>query len=444
MESAKKQKENVGFVLNRMYTGSYLSTNLGHEVINMFQADNGKHYLYLNSRGNLVGRALTSKYMLLVVYIGDQRVEVIGLAKNIVAIDSAKCNLSEKIGKIDKKIFEKQNLYIEKEHITYGGVHLLDIFNDAEQQNIYVSYEADPENFFIPKQRIILSFKKDRSIKDDKVEDGIYKLGNYDFGSTTLHQYIESGKDYDKLESVITNEKLWILSNEKVEIADNCLIKKDSLIDICGMLFDENKFSNALAYFIRKYTELWRDFFILKSGMSLNLPFEVSREVDIKSKFKDLKDGGRIDLQINDGKHWIIIENKIKSKINKTQKDKTWDSSQLKRYMAYIKKIAPTDNKENSRTYVLTPNYNMLSLGDTGFQLLNYSEICLFLKGKKEVETDEDFKSFYKAMLYHSYNNECMSMYEKMKEEFYNRIYKFTMISKKEASKSCINYKVKY
>lgn len=36
-------------VLNRIYAGRYLSTHLGHEVINMFQADNGKHYLYLNA-----------------------------------------------------------------------------------------------------------------------------------------------------------------------------------------------------------------------------------------------------------------------------------------------------------------------------------------------------------------------------------------------------------
>ena len=36
-------------VLNRLYAGRYLSTHLGHEVINMFQADNGKHYLYLNA-----------------------------------------------------------------------------------------------------------------------------------------------------------------------------------------------------------------------------------------------------------------------------------------------------------------------------------------------------------------------------------------------------------
>ncbi len=29
-----------GIVLNRMYVGDYLSSNLGHEVINLYQADN--------------------------------------------------------------------------------------------------------------------------------------------------------------------------------------------------------------------------------------------------------------------------------------------------------------------------------------------------------------------------------------------------------------------
>jgi hypothetical protein len=40
------QSREKGIVLNRMYTGSYLSSNLGHEVINMFQADDDNYYLY--------------------------------------------------------------------------------------------------------------------------------------------------------------------------------------------------------------------------------------------------------------------------------------------------------------------------------------------------------------------------------------------------------------
>ncbi len=36
-----------GIVLNRMYVGKYIFDNLGHEIINMYAADNGFHYLYL-------------------------------------------------------------------------------------------------------------------------------------------------------------------------------------------------------------------------------------------------------------------------------------------------------------------------------------------------------------------------------------------------------------
>ena len=38
-------------VISRMYSGEYLDANLGHEVINLFKADDGKHYIYLNHDG---------------------------------------------------------------------------------------------------------------------------------------------------------------------------------------------------------------------------------------------------------------------------------------------------------------------------------------------------------------------------------------------------------
>ena len=95
-------------VLNRMYTGSYLSSNLGHEVINMFQADNGKHYLYLNSKGNFSNAGTSVGTMLLVRGIGDKRVEVVGLAKNLKPVDSARCTLPRDLGRVDKEVQTKQ------------------------------------------------------------------------------------------------------------------------------------------------------------------------------------------------------------------------------------------------------------------------------------------------------------------------------------------------
>ena len=40
-------------ILNNMYTGRYITQqgNLGHEIINLFKADDGKFYIWLNSMG---------------------------------------------------------------------------------------------------------------------------------------------------------------------------------------------------------------------------------------------------------------------------------------------------------------------------------------------------------------------------------------------------------
>lgn len=44
----------LGKVLNRMYVGDYLLSRIGHEVINLYQPDNGGNYIYLNSTGDFV------------------------------------------------------------------------------------------------------------------------------------------------------------------------------------------------------------------------------------------------------------------------------------------------------------------------------------------------------------------------------------------------------
>ena len=81
------QPKRTGIVLNRMYTGSYLSSNLGHEVINMFQADNGKHYLYLNDKGNFDKKYTESiDDMLLVRYVGENKVEILAWASGLTSI----------------------------------------------------------------------------------------------------------------------------------------------------------------------------------------------------------------------------------------------------------------------------------------------------------------------------------------------------------------------
>ena len=75
---------NQGIVLNRMYVGDYLASNLGHEVINLYQADNPQNYIYLHSTGDFVkAHQGQVSHMLFVKYYGIGEVEVV-LADDIV------------------------------------------------------------------------------------------------------------------------------------------------------------------------------------------------------------------------------------------------------------------------------------------------------------------------------------------------------------------------
>ena len=43
-------------LLNIMYTGTYLedeNANIGHEIINLFKADNGNNYIYILPYGSM-------------------------------------------------------------------------------------------------------------------------------------------------------------------------------------------------------------------------------------------------------------------------------------------------------------------------------------------------------------------------------------------------------
>ncbi|MEE0235235.1 MAG: PD-(D/E)XK nuclease family protein [Bacteroidales bacterium] len=208
------QPKRTGIVLNRMYTGSYLSSNLGHEVINMFQADNGKHYLYLNDKGNFDKKYTESiDDMLLVRYVGENKVEILAWASGLTSIPGTNMPYSNFDpdstirGYQEKIIYDKQrkpNLEISdnwkdevdsETGITYGEANLIDIFGDADQQNIYITYRAG--KFQTPSARLFLEFGNEDNFwlpsnDNSKCDDNTFYLPGYLFGKMTLHQFIDN------------------------------------------------------------------------------------------------------------------------------------------------------------------------------------------------------------------------------------------------------------
>ena len=422
-----------------MYVGDYLSTNLGHEVINMFQADNGNHYLYLNAYGNF-GKSHFGQigYMLLVKYHAEGMFEVIGKAEGLMDVEGADATLKQDYKAVNPSISKAQTEYIEKENITYGGVPIRKIFNDAEQQNIFITYKA--ARLFKPNRKIFIGYGVEADVvltgyKQAKTSLKTYIYPEGTFAGDQKREKIEEKKlDYKKLYDLIEQDNLWIESKECIN--DDLLKIKSrevSIFDICQIQNDENRFSYALAYFMTQpqYKKLWQNFF-KQYRVELGDNYTVTREESAKIEDKEWdhttkSSGGRIDLLIRDDKNIIVIENKIKSDINSIDGDN--EGEQLGRYYNYVswstQKNKPDEGK-NPHFMILTPNYNPPHIKSKDmekiYQVITYGDLYTYLDGKDEVKSDLNFKAFFEAMHRHTHENVNDYLYYDMLEKFVRRI----------------------
>lgn len=438
--------ENLDIVINRMYAGNYLSNNLGHEVINMFAADNGNHYLYLNVKGNFDKKRHIG-YMLLVKYAGNHKVEVLAMAKNLEMAPGADASLPQKLSKEKKEIFDKQREFILKEDITYGGVPLLNIFNGAEQQNIFVTFKVRKGNFFKPVKRMFISYMNSTNTcenLDPAKGDIEINLANTKFASTSLKQYItlNSGEDtkdgvsdYNKLAELINNGSYWKEFNEGVVPNTEHCKRVDSLFDICKIKDDENVFSNAICYFMQLYPELWSKFFneVLKESkksFEIGSMFTVKREYSIAEENGNESLSGRIDLLIESKDAVIAVEDKILSNINRIDSDdKNKGESQLTRYLVWLNNTGVS----NAVLFVLAPEYSK-SLGipkefpnpdckQYWGGVISYKQLYDFLSSNLRCFcSDANFVAFYNAMERHTKATDAEYLYEEMRDKFYERI----------------------
>lgn len=352
------QPKRTGIVLNRMYTGSYLSSNLGHEVINMFQADNGKHYLYLNAKGNYAKMHEGQiSDMLLVRYAGinegKSEVQVLGWAKGLEAVSGT----AESYKGYDESssIFKVQLKYINTNKITYGSANLIELFKGSDQQNIYITYSA--AEFRRPQIPVYIQYVNEEDLLSTKgqaeiqheVDKIILNFSGYQFGKATLKQYIypttnnngkfkldkrknthkeaviKLGSDKEVVKKVmekrgedwrillklldegytVDGQYLWIKDEPKSKTVEKEGLnsfeeehKEISLFDIMPKLQrDENCFSDALKFFINRDKKAWEEIFMkMCSDDNIGAILSIDREKDATISDKEKGDEETIDV----------------------------------------------------------------------------------------------------------------------------------------------------
>ncbi len=376
-------------VLNRMFAGDYLTNHIGHEVVNLFQSDNGKNYIYIQPYGTYDAKYYGKiGYVLLVRGVeGKRALEVLGLATELKDIFRPE----------DKKPWESTKRFITDNCIEYGGASLLDIFvhqeGDVDAQNVYLTMEAG--RVMRPAQPTYLVYGKENTITDKRVR--VVLLENTAQAKSSLKQYfLQEAEDYDVLQELIQDKTLWTKPTTKIDNVDEISTKEVNFFDICGVDDYELAFSNALAYFMEKYPELLTEF----ANQVLHKPTASFPIVE--------RETNNVDILLENEESVVVIENKITSKINGVQVvDKKLVGSQLSKYYDYAIKRA--GKRKKVTCCVLTPNYNPINLSeynlpkfrcDQIYTQIFYKQVYEFLRDK--YQEDVYFKEFVKGLEKHT------------------------------------------
>lgn len=189
-------------VLDRMFSGSYLEENIGHEIINLYQSDNGENYIYLSPDGNFDAKYKDRiAYVILTQDNGTNQDKVVGLAE----ID---CDVYQHGDTIHKQIN-----YIVKHNVKYGGTYAhIPFMANKSQQDIIIDFKA--KALYQPTKEIIIDYSAKRNTINNKGVLVVSVGGLLKKSRKSLKQYVEPSEEnrnpaYDVLAKFINDAKLW-------------------------------------------------------------------------------------------------------------------------------------------------------------------------------------------------------------------------------------------
>ncbi len=380
-------------LLNNLFNGKYIEDKIGGEIINMYQADNSNHYVYVNPYGNIDKKWDNKiKFVLFMRSVGRGMVKIIGKAEveEQIALNAVR--------KTDKGIDPSQAKYIEENKITYGRVSLDQL---GSWSNYFVTFKA----------KSVYKAKEDIYLSTDEKENAIQLSDIKKINNQSQKLYIaKDNPNYLTLLELINDDEKWEKEPVgKVDLSKN-ISKETSFLSIIRKENDELAISNLLAHFLENDIDFWYNFTAMLS--------EKTGKKVANDKPKITRESyHNIDLFIDVENQVIVIENKIKSGITGTKKD---GYSQLTKYYDEVEK----EFKDRERAYfILRPNYNnecyaYLENGDKYVEI-KYADIYEIIKDR--VSDDFFFNEFRNVVKKHSseYDNE---LFETMDKRFIQEI----------------------
>lgn len=378
----------------KMYNGDYLNegSNIGHEVINLFRADNGRHYIYCLP-GGTIGVSKDGKVtdILLVQNVGNNTLKVLARINNI----SSDQHIAKHCKFSKEEI--KQNVinYALEQNVTYNQKPISSIFvankynSEQDISSVNFTFEVESEQYREPLNDIYLTSKT-----------GQYALSNTKFRQT---EYFTSAnkEDFRTLCALIDDDTIW-QNEDTAPFVNNRTPNPDryTFLTLCHKEYDELSYSNMLAYYLENNPAILQDFVNKILGLPFKAPFSIKREYK------------HTDILIENADGAIILENKIKSGINGLSED---GRSQLDKY---VEEISKQYGLENTYGFVLCPNYNIIKISNyknaanqhliaryytkSKENVIPYIKLFDFFDIYKKNVNDKYYEDFLKALKLHS------------------------------------------
>ena len=379
----------------KMYNGDYLNkgSNIGHEVINLFRADNGRHYIYCLP-GGTIGVSKDGKVtdILLVQNVGYNTLKVLARINNI----SSDQHIAKHCKFSKEEIQQHVINYALEQNVTYNQKPISSIFvankykSEQDISSVNFTFEVESEQYREPLNDIYLTSKT-----------GQYALSNTKFRQT---EYFTSAnkEDFRTLCALIDDDTIW-QNEDTAPFVNNRTPNPDryTFLTLCHKEYDELSYSNMLAYYFENNPAILQDFVNKILGLPFKAPFSVKREYKHTDILIENADGAA-----------IILENKIKSGINGLSED---GRNQLDKY---VEEISKQYGLENTYGFVLCPNYNIIKISNyknaanqhliaryytkSKENVIPYTKLYDFFSIYKENVNDKYYEDFLKALKLHS------------------------------------------
>lgn len=383
----------IPIVINRMFTGDkYLNDsgneNIGHEIINLFRADDDENYIYFCDSGKYNGNEYQlPKFSFQVKPAGEKLLEIV----NIAEIDA--------------------EAEIDVHKITYGGIELEKIFADNEKQELetFVTFKASKAS---RTRRRIIKPLSPKYIAYAGYTGQIPDCLNCAFKvNEHLRNYITpSENDYrilDDFAQEAFEASNWKEVDDKVEISQAKYKEKEPMVtpgDIYGISNLELPYSNAFKFFIEKYPQLLSGFCKhLQESVKCDKLDEICDYFTEHPNYqikKIKREWKNIDILIEVDEKWVIvIENKIFSDLNGKKEN---DITQLDKY----ERIITNEKKYNAYNKIfvlLLPDHNNINIDNyKNWHKLFYSSVSSYLSESVKNINDKQLEEFTEMVTRHS------------------------------------------